>query len=392
MPPRSSAGATRRVAPTAHVIIAAALAGFVAGATASWLLLSLRGRAVPPAVAAEGVRGGPASFAPVVRAVSPSVVNIDTTVLQRVSPLGGTLFSELFGRDPFEEVIPGEGTASGVIIRSDGYILTNQHVVENAQRIAVTLADQRQFKARVVGADRTSDLAVLHIDAKGLQAAALGDSAAVEPGDWVVVIGNPFGFQNTVTVGVVSAVGRPIDVREDRRHYEGLIQTDAYINRGNSGGPLVDENGHVIGIATAIVTAAEAAPIGFAIPINAAKHVKDALIAHGRVSRSWIGVSFAPAAITPELAQQYGLPASRGVIVAGAIEASPAARAGLRRYDIVTQIGDTPVANPDQALQVIATAPVGSRLNLRIWRPTRDRWEQHVVAIVTIEAPLPSGA
>ena len=241
----------------------------------------------------------------------------------------------------------------------------------------------------MVGADRWSDLAVVRVEADDLQVAVLGDSSTIEPGDWVVAIGNPFGFQHTITVGVVSALGRPIYVEDERRRYEDLIQTDAYINRGNSGGPLVDAAGRVIGINTAVVSGPEAAPIGFAIPINKAKRIKDELIARGRVSRSWIGVRFARA-ITPQLARQYSLPTERGVLVGSVTPGGPADHAGLQRYDIVVQINDDQVTGVDQTLQIIVTARVGSKLNLRVWRPTEDRWEQHVVPIVTEEAPSPA--
>jgi len=163
----------------------------------------------------------------------------------------------------------------------------------------------------------------------------------------------------------------------------------AYINRGNSGGPLVDAAGRVIGINTAVVSGPEAAPIGFAIPINKAKRIKDELIARGRVSRSWIGVRFARA-ITPQLARQYSLPTERGVLVGSVTPGGPADHAGLQRYDIVVQINDDQVTGVDQTLQIIVTARVGSKLNLRVWRPTEDRWEQHVVPIVTEEAPSPA--
>jgi len=379
-----------------RIIIAAVIAGFIGGLGASWLVLSLDGaphawRHLPRVMAATPERGGPPSFSSVARAANPSVVNIDTVVMQRVSPFSSDFMREFFRGGPFEEIIPREGRASGLVVRDDGYILTNQHVIENARQVLVTLADGRQFNATVVGADRPSDLAVVRIPAEGLQAAELGDSSTVEPGDWVLAIGNPFGFQHTVTVGVVSALGRPIYVEEEGRRYEDLIQTDAYINRGNSGGPLVDAYGRVIGINTAIVTGGEAAPIGFAIPINSAKRIINQLIARGRVSRSWIGVSFARV-ITPELARQHALPAQHGVIVGGTTDGGPADRAGLRRYDIVVQINDAQVLDIDQALQIIVTAPVGSKLNLRIFRPAGDRWAEQVVPIVTEEAPAPPKA
>jgi len=377
-----------------HIIVIAVAAGFIGGLGASWLAFSLHGRRLPepmPRVKAATTPqpSGPSSFAPVARAVTPSVVNIDTLVMQRVSPFGGDLFREFLGANPFEDIIPREGSASGFIVRDDGYIVTNQHVVENVRQITVTLADGRKFQGTVVGADRPSDLAVLRIAAEGLQAAALGDSSAIEPGDWVVAIGNPFGFQHTVTVGVVSAKGRPISVEDEGRRYEDLIQTDAYINRGNSGGPLVDANGRVIGINTAIVAGSEAAPIGFAIPINGAKRIINELIARGRVSRSWIGINFAPGVVTPRLAQQHGLPSDHGVIVESVTEGGPAERAGLRRYDVIAQMNDAQITNVDQALQIIVTAPVGSKLNLRIFRPTQNAWQQYVLPIVTEEAPLP---
>ncbi|HUT75407.1 MAG TPA: trypsin-like peptidase domain-containing protein [Armatimonadota bacterium] len=384
-----------RGAKLTYVIIGAVAAGFVGG-LAAVRLTSPRGEwawsRMPQVLAAAPERAGPGSFAPIARAVIPSVVNIDTQVRERVSPFGGGLFGDFLGRDPFEEIVPRAGSASGLIIRGDGYILTNQHVIENAQRIVATLADGRQFDARVVGADRPSDLAVLHIDESNLKPAVLGDSSTVEPGDWVVAIGNPFGLQHTVTVGVVSALGRPIYVQEERRRYEDLIQTDAYINRGNSGGPLVDENGAVIGINTAIYVASEAAPIGFATPVNSAKRVIGDLIARGRVSRSWIGISFARTIVTPQLARQHRLPTDHGAIVSEVTAGAPAARSGLRRYDTIVQIDDTQIMDVDQALQIIVTAPVGSRLNLRIWRPTRDGWSQHVMPIVTEEAPAPPGS
>jgi serine protease Do len=374
-----------------HIIIAAIFAGFLGGIAASWLLLRLgktQARPLPRVMAQTPQRTGPSSFAPIARAVNPSVVNIDTVVYQRVSAFGSDLLRDFFRASPFEEIIPREGRASGFVVRDDGYILTNQHVVENARRVVVTLGDGRQFDATVVGADRPSDLAVLRIPAEGLQAVQLGDSSTLQPGDWVVAIGNPFGFQHTVTVGVVSALGRPIYVEDEGRHYEDLIQTDAYINRGNSGGPLVDTSARVIGINTAIVAGPEAAPIGFAIPINSAKRIINELIARGRVSRSWIGVNFARA-ITPELARQHQLPTDHGVVVSSATEGGPAHRAGLRRYDVIAQINDTQVSDIDQALRIIVTAPVGSRLNLRIYRPAGDRWVQQVLPIVTEEAPLP---
>jgi serine protease Do len=361
------------------IIIAAVLAGFVGGLAATWLALSLNARQtasgiLPRAQAAAPEKpAGPSSFASVARAVTPSVVNIDTVVMQRVSPFGGDLLREFFGSSPFEDIVPREGRASGFVVRDDGYILTNQHVIEAARQVVVTLADGRQFNAKVVGADRPSDLAVLRIDAEGLQAAELGDSSAIQPGDWVVAIGNPFGFQHTITVGVISALGRPIYVEEEGRRYEDLIQTDAYINRGNSGGPLVDAYGRVIGIA---------------IPINGSKRIINELIARGHVSRSWIGVNFART-ITPELARQHRLPAEHGVIVSSVTQGAPAERAGLSRYDIVVQINDTQIANIDHALQIIVTARVGSTLNFRVYRPLGDRWVQQVIPIVTEEAPVP---
>jgi len=378
-----------------RIIIAAVAAGFIGGMAASWLFFAASRAAprlpsLPRVKAAASERIGPESFSPVARAVTPSVVNIDTVVIQRVSPVGG-LLREFFNVSPLEEAIPREGRASGLIVRADGYILTNQHVIENARQVVVTLADGRQFKASVVGSDRPSDLAVLRIDAAGLQAAVLGDSSSIEPGDWVLAIGNPFGFEHTVTVGVVSALRRPIYVEEEGRRYEDLIQTDAYINRGNSGGPLVDASGRVIGINTAIVAGGEAAPIGFAIPINSAKRIKDELIAKGRVSRSWIGVNFART-VTPELAQQADLPIDHGAMVGSVTAGGPAERAGLGRYDIVAQINDKQVTSVDHALQIIVTAPVGSKLNLRIFRPAEDRWVQHVVPVVTEEAPAPAKA
>jgi serine protease Do len=324
----------------------------------------------------------PDSFADVVAAVNPAVVNIDTMATERVFSLENWF---LFDR-PYEER-SRKGKGSGFVVRSDGYLLTNQHVIDGAQQVSATFADGRKLRASIVGQDRVLDLAVLKVDARGLPVAPLGDSSKVRPGDWAIAIGNPFGFDHTVTVGVVSALGRPISVEQEGRYYEDLIQTDAYINVGNSGGPLVNANGEVIGV-NAMIFAAEPAPapIGFAIPIDQVKAVLDQLIRVGRVIRSWIGVSFG-GSLTPGLASYYSVPAERGAIVRLVFKGSPAYEKGIAPGDVILRVNDHPVNDMREAENTVRQSRVGSDVTIDAIRYTDRGWTKYTATLKTVQTP-----
>jgi Do/DeqQ family serine protease len=296
------------------------------------------------------------AFAEVVERVVPAVVNVSAGA--RRSP-GGALEEgpERFGQDPFRRSPrrpPREHPAagSGVIVDPNGYILTNNHVIENAQDIMVRLSDARKFRARLVGRDAKTDLAVLKVDAPGLlPVAALGDSDHLRVGQWAIAIGNPFGLDRTVTVGIVSATAR---TRVGVATYENFIQTDASINPGNSGGPLLDIDGRVIGINTAIVTAGQG--IGFSIPINMARDVMRELIAGGRVVRGWLGVGIQE--LTDELAGGFGMREREGVLVSDVMKGGPAEAAGLRAGDVIVELGGASIHDvPELQGKVAATRP-----------------------------------
>jgi serine protease Do len=272
---------------------------------------------------------------------------------------GEDFFERFFGEPPQRE---RRSLGSGVIIDKGGYILTNNHVIEQADEIEVRLSDKRKFTAKVIGKDPKTDLAVIKIDAPSdLPVAKLGDSAKIRIGEWAIAIGNPFGLDQTVTVGVISAVGRS-DVGITT--YEDFIQTDASINPGNSGGPLLNLNGEVIGINTAIVATGQG--IGFAIPINMAREIKDRLIAQGRVVRGWLGVGIQE--LTEELAAQFGVKPNDGVLVGNVMKDSPAERGGLRPGDIIQELNGTKISGVHQLQKEVAQASVGSQARLKVLR------------------------
>jgi serine protease Do len=335
------------------------------------------------------VRGVPLpSFAPLVKRVMPTVVNV--AVVQEVKTSGFGFGPFGFGPgdqgqghgpgqepggpgDPFEQFrrffgqIPHEfkqhGLGSGVIVSPDGYILTNNHVVGHATEIHVTLMDGREFTAKVVGKDAKTDLALIKIDAKKpLPAATLGDSARTDVGDWVIAIGSPFGFNLTVTAGIVSAKGRALG-----GSYDNFIQTDASINPGNSGGPLFNTEGQVIGINTAIYSSTGTnAGIGFAIPIDLAKNVMEQLKEHGRVIRGWLGVEIQQ--VTPDLAQSFGLPKPQGALVAGVEKDGPAAKAGIKRGDVIIKFNNEDVENEHQLPEMVAQTTIGKTVAVEVIR------------------------
>lgn len=273
---------------------------------------------------------------------------------------------------------------SGVIIDEDGYILTNAHVVKNADKIVVKLDDKREFDARRVGIDEKLDVALLKIaSSHDLTVAPLGDSNTLQVGDWVLAIGNPFGLSETVTAGIVSALGRVIG----QGPYDNFIQTDASINPGNSGGPLVDVHGQVVGVNTAIFSQSGGnIGIGFAIPINSVKSVLDQLKAHGKVIRGWLGVAIQD--VTPELAHSFGLSKAQGALVADVTADSPAARAGLERGDIITNFDGTDIDEAHQLPVLVADTKIGKSVSITVLRNGEKRTLHATVA----EAPATSAA
>ncbi len=312
-------------------------------------------------------------FGEVADRLRPSVVNINTTQKvqtrrRRIEPFFRGPFREFFGEEFFERFfnLPREferrSLGSGVIVDVKGYILTNNHVVEQADEIQVTLVDERTFEAKVIGTDSKTDLAVIQIEgAKDLQPAVLGDSDKIRTGDFVIAIGNPFGLSHTVTIGVISATGR---VGVGITAFEDFIQTDASINPGNSGGPLLNIDGEVIGINTAIVASGQG--IGFAIPINMVKEVMEQLIEAGRVTRGWLGVVIQP--LTKELAQQFGVEPRSGVLIADVVEGGPAAKAGVKTGDIVQMFAGKPVTDVPQLQRLVAAVKPGKKVPVRVKR------------------------
>lgn len=297
-------------------------------------------------------------------------------------------FEDFFGSVP-EREYKQMGLGSGVIINNDGYILTNQHVIDEADKITVTLSDGREFNGELKGSDPRSDLAVIKINAKNLPVASLGDSDDLKIGQWVVAIGNPYSFamQNpepTVTAGVVSALHRSLGRSISRdRDYNDLIQTDAAINPGNSGGPLVNLKGEVVGINVAIFsTTGGYQGIGFAVPVNSAKRIISRLIEGKKIAYGWLGLSVQN--LTEDLAQHFGTPDKNGVLVAKVLEDGPGKKAGIKEGDIIRQIDVIPINNVRELLNVVGKIDVGKRVKVSLIRDRR----QVSVDVVIGERPL----
>ncbi|HOJ78196.1 MAG TPA: trypsin-like peptidase domain-containing protein [Bacillota bacterium] len=307
---------------------------------------------------------GPDSIIKARNKVAPSVVYIDTVSVVSYRPSIPFGFRDFLPPGFFEEQQQERrGQGSGFIIRPDGYILTNEHVVRGAQKLEVTLFNSKKFTGKIVGTDSYTDLAVIKIEANNLPAVEFGDSDNLTPGQWVVAIGNPFGLHDTVTAGIISALGRSL---EDPNQQGNLIQTDAAINPGNSGGPLVDLSGNVIGINEAILKNAQG--LGFAIPSNLAKKVADELIKKGKIERPatpWLGVALSD--ISPQIANYYGLSNTEGAIVQ-VFKGSPAAKAGLRDGDIIKEINKKKITKSSDVVNLVKEAKVGQRLNILVYR------------------------
>src|SRR5579863_5103656 len=325
---------------------------------------------LPPVVSGQAVP----TLAPMIKRVTPAVVNISTrghVQMQMNNPfMNDPFFQQFFGgqgNQPVERQFQSLG--SGVIVDAEkGYILTNNHVVENADQITVTLYDNRSFKAKVAGKDPDTDVAVLQIKADGLTALPIGNSAALQVGDFVVAIGNPFGLKHTVTAGIVSALGRA--GIEDGK-FENFIQTDASINPGNSGGALVDLNGNLVGINTAIISRGGGnIGIGFAIPIDMAHEVMDQIIQYGKVERGVLGVTIEN--LTPEIAKGLGISQESGVVVTQVQPGSAAEKAGIKAGDVIVSLNGQPVTSNSALSSTLGVMRVGTEVTLGVVRNGRE--------------------
>jgi serine protease DegQ len=320
-----------------------------------------------PGVAGHGAASGPDSYADAAKKAMPSVVNIFSSkdgAKSRDPRLDDPLFRYLFGDQARREQQPTANLGSGVIVSADGYILTNQHVVEGADEIEVALADGRKTSAKVIGTDPETDLAVLKIGLTDLPAITLGRAEQARVGDIVLAIGNPFGVGQTVTMGIVSAMGRN---HLGINTFENFIQTDAAINPGNSGGALVDISGNLLGINTAIYSRSGGSlGIGFAIPVTIARTVLESIITSGSVTRGWIGVE--PQDVTPEIAESFGLEQKSGAIIAGVLQGGPADRAGVHPGDILMSVNGEEIGDTTKLLNVVAQIKPGSPAKLHLMR------------------------
>ena len=332
------------------------------------------------APAAPIAQPAPGSLSGAVRKAAPAVVSINTSTNTRGPQNNDPWFRFFFGDQGAQQQ---SGLGSGVIMSPEGYVLTNNHVVEGADAIEVVLPDARRTAAKVIGTDPESDLAVLKIDLDKLPVMTLGNSDALQVGDTVLAIGNPVGVGQTVTSGIVSALGRN---QLGINTFENFIQTDAAINPGNSGGALTDIGGNLMGINTAIYSRSGGnMGIGFAIPVSTAKQVMESIVKNGQVVRGWIGVE--PNELTPELAQTFGIHTDQGVIVTGVLNNGPAANAGMRPGDVITQVGGQPVRTVSELLTRIAALAPGQATPFTLQR----RGESVQAQVTPAQRPQPRG-
>jgi serine protease Do len=320
------------------------------------------------------------SFAPIVKKVLPEVVNISSSKVVKTPTGFSGQMPQMMPMDPFFRQFFGDNSGrqfnapqedrerslgSGVIVSPEGYILTNNHVVAGATDIRVTTSDKHEYKARIVGTDPRTDIAVLKIDATNLPSVTIADSSKVQVGDYALAIGDPFGVGETVTMGIVSATGRTNLGIED---YEDFIQTDAPINPGNSGGALVNDRGELIGINTAILSHGSGGNegVGFAVPSNLARNVMDQIVRNGKVIRAYMGVSIQE--VSPELAKAFGEAEPRGALVGDVSSGSPAAKSGLQKGDIIVELNGKPINDSNELRMRIAMMAPGATANLKVWR------------------------
>lgn len=333
--------------------------------------------------------GNGKNFVEIAKSVKPAVVNIAATRTgkagegsQGPSPFDDPFFRRFFG-DEFKRDMPKErkekGQGSGVIVDPSGLIITNNHVVNKADDIRVVLSDKREFKAKLIGTDSKTDIAVIKIEATGLSPIAWADSDQLEVGEFVLAVGSPFGLTQTVTMGIVSAVGRAsMGIAE----YEDFIQTDAAINPGNSGGALVNVRGELVGINTAIFSQSGGnMGIGFAVPSNLARSIMDQLVRTGKVVRGWLGVSIQD--LSPELAAQFGFTETKGVLVSDVMDDSPAKKAGFERADVIVEFDGKPMDSPTHLRNAVAQTPLGKKVSIKLIRDKKPK----VLEVTIVEQP-----
>src|SRR6476620_9210052 len=364
-----------------------AVIGVVAASDLGWMPRGTAGHDSPTegvvrpvaTVPQQPVTGGTAkSFVEIAKTVKPAVVNIAASRSGKSgegpqsSPFDDPFFRRFFGDEFFKRDQPHRerkerGQGSGVIVDSSGLIITNNHVVNKADDIRVILSDKREFKGKLIGTDTKTDVAIVRIEATGLSTIPFADSDQLEVGEFVLAVGSPFGLTQSVTMGIVSAVGRAsMGIAE----YEDFIQTDAAINPGNSGGALVNVRGELIGINTAIFSQSGGnMGIGFAVPSAMARSVLEQLLKGGKVVRGWLGVSIQE--LSPELAQQFGLTETKGVLVSEVLDGSPAKRAGLDRGDVILEYDRKPVESPSQLRNAVARTTVGKKITIKYLRDKR---------------------
>ncbi|MBL8074947.1 MAG: DegQ family serine endoprotease [Nitrospira sp.] len=385
---------------TAALLTAGMIIGFVVASDLGWLsnghAVPDSGNVTPPPPIARPVSTAPQpilgganqTFVDIAKSVKPAVVNIYATKSGRGEGSGGTpfddpLFRKFFGDEFFRKFEhPKEkkerGLGSGVIVDSNGLIITNNHVVGKADEIRVTLSDKREFKAKLIGTDPKTDVAVVKIEATGLPTVSWADSDKLEVGEFVLAVGNPFGLTQTVTLGIVSALGRAAGIAE----YEDFIQTDAAINPGNSGGALVNVRGELVGINTAIFSQSGGnMGIGFAVPSNMAQSIMGQLVQTGKVVRGWLGVSIQE--LTPELASQFGITETKGVLVSDVMDDSPAKKAGFERADVIVEYDGKPMDSPTHLRNAVAQTPVGKKVVVKIIRDKKAR----TIDLTIVEQP-----
>jgi len=336
------------------------------------------------------------AMAEVAAAVKPAVVNISSTRTIRSHPVQSPFFNDPFFRNFFGNHFgnmdqPREhkqsGTGSGVIVDKGGYILTNNHVVSDTDEIKVKLSDKREFKGKIVGSDPKTDIAVIKIEASNLPVLKIGDSDKLRVGETVIAVGNPFGLNQTVTSGIISATGRANVGIAD---YEDFIQTDAAINPGNSGGALVNVRGELVGINTAIFsTSGGYQGIGFAIPTNMAKTIMDTLVQKGKIIRGWLGVSIQP--VTRELAKQFGLSSERGALVGDIVENGPAEKAGVQRGDVIIEFDGKEISDPALLRTAVANTVPGKEVTLKLLRDGKPIESKVIIAELTPDLAKQSG-
>ncbi|WP_455378839.1 DegQ family serine endoprotease [Petrachloros mirabilis] len=386
----------------AVLLTAGIVIGFVVASDLGWLPTGTAGPEPAPNGFVRPVATAPQlplseggkNFVEIAKMVKPAVVNIAATRTGKsgegpmASPFDDPFFRRFFGDEFFKREQPNRerkerGQGSGVIVDSNGLILTNNHVVNKADDIRVFLSDKREFKGKLIGTDAKTDIAVVRIEATGLPTIPFADSDQLEVGEFVLAVGSPFGLTQSVTMGIVSAVGRAsMGIAE----YEDFIQTDAAINPGNSGGALVNVQGQLVGVNTAIFSQSGGnMGIGFAVPSNMARSIMDQLVKTGKVVRGWLGVAIQD--LTPELAAQFGIPNTKGVLVSDVMDDSPAKKTGFERADVITEYDGKPMDSPMHLRNAVAATPIGRKVSIQVIRDKKPR----TIDVTIVEQPKSFG-